>query len=131
MNEKPYRIHVIVDASSGERIRDLPIEEPRWVVESADNLPIVQALWRERKTTNHLEGITSFKVDSKATPEDWLVSELSSIELHHGEFSHNPPWSVLNVIGVRWSERISSELGQFGFTEHVDTAIGFEAKRKQ
>lgn len=75
-------------------------------------------------------GITSFKFNPHGTPEDWLVSHLSIIDLHHGELSHDPPYSILNVIGVEWSYRIQEELGQFGFDRHETTAEGFVATRE-
>ena len=70
MSKKPYRVHIVVDPHYGDRLRDLPIGEPVWVVDSAGNRPVAQANWRERKTTDHLEGITVFSVDAEATPED-------------------------------------------------------------
>jgi hypothetical protein len=129
MNNKPYRVTVVVDPGFGAQLLDLPSGEPAWVVDSAENHPPIEAIWRERKA-GHLEGITAFKFNASASREDWLVSELDAIELHRGEFSHTPPWSVLNVVGVPWSDRIMQELAGFGFTEHVDTPYGFEAKRK-
>jgi len=130
MKKKSYRVHVIVDSHHGDRIREIPIGEPAWVVDSTDNQPVMQAIWRERKEINHLEGITSFKVDANATPEDWLVSELATIDLHHGEFSHNPPYSVLKVLGVSPSDRIKKALTGIGLTEIKRISDGFEAKRK-
>jgi hypothetical protein len=90
---------------------------------------VIKKLWDQRKATSS-DGITSFKFDVAASPEDWLLARISDIDLHHGNFSHNPPWSILNVIGVCWSQRIAEELAQFGFTQHVETKVGFEAKKQ-
>lgn len=130
MNAKPYRVTVVVDLQYGKRLRDLPAGEPVWVVDSAQNHSEIEAIWRERQIS-HLDGLTSFTFDAHALPEDWLISQFSAIDLHHGKFSHTPPWSVLNVIGVGWSERIADELAQFGFTDHTDTALGFETTREK
>jgi len=130
MNDKPYRVHVVVNPHYGESIHSLPVEEPAWVVDSQDNHTVIQALWDERRITDHLVGITSFKFDDQATPEDWLVSILATIDLHHGEFSHDPPYSVLNVIGVKWSDRIQKELNEFGFNQYKPTPEGFVAIRE-
>jgi hypothetical protein len=129
MMEEPYRVTVVVDPQFGTRLRDLPAGEPCWVVDSAENHPVIASLWQNLKTGD-ADGITSFKVDSGGTPEDWLISELGAIDLHHGEYSHNPPWSVLNAVGVPWSDRIARGLAQFGFTHHADTELGFEARRR-
>lgn len=130
MNDKPYRVHVVVNPHYGESIPGLPVEEPAWVVDSQDNHPVIQALWDERKRTDHLTGITSFKFDGEASPEDWLVSILASIDLHHGKFSHDPPYSILNVIGVKCSDRIQKELNEFGFNQYKPTPEGFIATRE-
>jgi hypothetical protein len=129
MNENKHRVTVVVDPEFGTRLRDLLTEEAVWVVDSSTNAPVIHAIWHEQKTTTSTE-VTSFKFDTDASPEDWLIYELSTIELHHGEYSHDPPWSVLNVVGVPWSDRIAGELAELGFTQHVDTPLGFEARIK-
>ena len=84
----------------------------------------------ENATLNLLVGLSSFKVDRTAQPQDWLISELETIELHHGEFSHDPPWSRINVIGTKWTERIHKELERLWFKSHLDTPDGFEAAKE-
>jgi len=129
MNDKPYRIHVVVDPNYGESIRNLPIDEPVWIVESQDNKLVIQNLLDEHRATKGHVDITSFKFDADATPEDWLVSELSAIDLHYGEFSHDPPYSVLNIIGIKWSDRIQKGLNKLGFNLHKLTQEGFVAMK--
>jgi hypothetical protein len=125
MNEKPYRVYVVVDPHYGERLRHLPADEPIWIIDSEENHSVIQALWNERNQSRHLDGITSFKYDSKGTPEHWFVSELATIDLHHGEFSHNPPYSVLEVVGVAWSDKVESALKEYGFIKYERTIEGF------
>ncbi len=127
MGDVPYRVHVVVDAHYAERIRDLPIGEPAWVMDSSDNHPVIQAIWQERRSLNENTGITSFKYNADATPESWLISILAAINEHH--YYHDPPYSVLNIIGVSWSEVIQEELDRFGFFEHEATTEGFATTR--
>jgi hypothetical protein len=129
MDERPYRVDVVVDPFFGERIRSIPVDEPAWIVDSLGNHPVIQSIWQERKERDVREGITSFKFDPDAGPEDWLITQLGVIDLHHGEFSHDPPYSVLNIVGVRWSERIQRELNGFGFDRWEATAEGFISVR--
>jgi len=131
MENKPYRVHVVVDVHYGDRLRSLPKGEPSWVVASPVNQPVIREIWKEYNTTDDIEGITSFNADPKATPEDWLVSELDMIDLHHGELSNDPPYSVLRVVGVSLSERIKKALSEFGLTATGITSDGFEARRGQ
>jgi len=118
---------VIVDTAFGDRLRDMPIGEPVWIVDSEINDLAYNAVGKERKPNSHLEGLSSFKVDKDGSPEDWLISEINTIDLHHGEMSHDPPWSMINVIGVKWSQRIEEELERFGFYRHDNTTDGFTA----
>jgi hypothetical protein len=125
INKKPYRVYVVVDPHYRERLRDLPADEPIWVIDSAENHPVIQTLWNERKGSINVDGITSFKYDPKANPEEWFVTELATIDLHHGEISHNPPYSVLEIIGVLWSDKIENVLKEYGFIKYERTAQGF------
>jgi hypothetical protein len=129
MNEKPYGVHVIVDPAFGERLREIPLDEPIWIVDTPTNRLAYEAVWRERKPESYLVGFSSFKVNPNEQPEDWLISILDTIDEHHGEMSHDPPWSRINVIGVRWTQRIAEELEVFGFTSHQDSPEGFTATK--
>jgi hypothetical protein len=129
MNKKPYGVHVIVDPSFGDRLRDMPIGEPVWIAATEINVLAYNATGKERQPKSYLEGLSSFRVDKDGSPEDWLISEIQTIDLHHGEMSHDPPWSMINVIGVKWSLRIQEELERFGFNRHKDTTEGFTAWR--
>jgi hypothetical protein len=129
MRGKPYTVHVVVDPLFGERLRELPVGEPVWIADTDVNRPAYETVGRERKPESHLVGLSSFKVDQASKPDDWLISELGTIDLHHGEYSHDPPWSRINVIGTKWTERIQKELERFGFTVHLDTRDGFEAAK--
>ena len=129
MTSKPYRVHVIVDPQFGDRLRGIPSGEPVWIVATEVNRFAYESVGKERNPESYLVGLSSFKGDPTASPETWLISELETIELHHGEMSHDPPWSVINVIGTRWTERIQEELARFGFEEHEDTAEGFVARK--
>jgi len=119
MKEQSYKVHVIVDRAFGERLREIPVGEPVWIVDTEVNRLVCEALRKEWNSENHLTDITSFKVESNASPEAWLISEVEMIDLHH------PLWSIINVIGTGWTARIQDELARFGFKEHKNTDEGF------
>jgi hypothetical protein len=129
MKSEEHCVTVVVDPEFGIRLLELMSEESIWIVDSPANTPIVQTIWKEKESETTAE-LTSFKVDKNGNPEDWLISELTTIDLHHGEYSHDPAWSVLNAIGISWSDRIARELAEFGFSRHAETPLGFIAKRK-
>ena len=130
MNKRPYRVYVVVDPHYGERLRDLPADEPTWVIDSEENHSVIQALWNERSQSSHRDGITSFKYDPKDNPEDWFITELDTIDLHHGEFSHDRPYIVLEVIGATWSNKMEKALEEYGFIKYEQTKEGFITSRE-
>ncbi len=123
----PYCVHVVVDPVFGQRLVDLPAGEPVWIVASPINEPVVRQLWRQRPTESHLDGITMFQ--PHGSPEGAFLGELGSIDLHHGEYSARPPYSVLEVVGCPPSEEVRSALAELGFIITTTSPEGFSAKR--
>ena len=130
MLDTPYTVHVVFDSEYGSRIRDLPLNEPAWIIDSDINRPIVEAIWREGKQQDYLVGITIFQGASFDSQEDCLIAELETIDLHHGSQSHDPPYSVLDVIGIHWSERIQEAVAKYGFESHTLTKNGFIVEKE-
>jgi hypothetical protein len=131
MSHAPSKVHLIVDADYGERLLGLPTGEPTWVAGALTNQPIVKRIWATRTTDScsHLTGITWFEVASGKSPEDWLLDILDAIEVHHGEYSRSPPYSMLRVVGTSLSPRAKAELGRRGFTRFEDSPDGFLASK--
>jgi hypothetical protein len=123
----PYRVRVIVDPAFGERLLSLPADAPIWIIASPSNTSVVQRLWRERPEVSHLMGVTTFAPNSGATSEDELISQLETIDLHHGHYSADPPYSILEVIGCPCSERVQSALREIGFAVDTIGPDGFTA----
>lgn len=122
-------VHIVIDPSYGFRLLDFPENDPVWVVDSRENHLIIRELWQKRRGYDDKGIITSFKYDPKGNPEKWLLDELDAIDLHHGQFSQNPEYSVLKVYGLKWSEDISREFQRIGFGFDRESDNGFIAKR--
>jgi hypothetical protein len=56
-------------------------------------------------------------------------SELGTIDLHHGEYSHDPPFSVLHVYGADPTPKLIEALAGFGFVNIIPADEGFTARR--
>lgn len=127
---KPYRVLVVVDREYGQRLTALTQEGPVWVVDTPANSAVAQQIWDAEPKRSHLQGITISKFPKMAHPqEDILVNEFDTIDLHHGPFSANPPYTELDVIGTAITPRVRTELGQFGFDDFQETPHGFRAVR--
>jgi hypothetical protein len=126
---EPYRIFVVLDRDYGQRLCRLAQTGPVWVVDTPANRTAAEQSWVAHSSRSHLEGVTTFKFGENSSPEDILINELDTIDLHHGAYSANPPYTVLEVIGAAVTAKLKGELSRFGFHQFRDTAEGFCAIR--
>jgi hypothetical protein len=127
MNSAQYRVIVVVDRGFGEKLETIPAGVPVWIVDSSVNRAAAEKMWAAAPQVSHLEGITIFTSPEGASPERSLIGQIDTIDLHHGIYSADPPYSVLDVIGVAITEGIKSALEQNGFTEIHPLEAGFRA----
>jgi hypothetical protein len=124
-----YRVFVVLYREYGERLFELARAGPVWIVDTPSNRATAQKVWAVHPSRSHLDGVTTFKTGDDSSPEDTLINELDTIDLHHGTYSADPPYTVLEVIGAVLSERLKTELSQFGFDDFQATTEGFRAAR--
>jgi hypothetical protein len=125
----PHRVRAIVDPAFGERLAELPADAAAWIIDTPQNTPVAHRLWKERPATTHLTGITTFRPGSSLSAEEELLSQLDTIDLHHGHYSADPPYSILEVIGCSASDRVRAALEELGFSVDFTTFDGFTAVR--
>ncbi len=123
-----YVVAIVVDPAFGERLHALIGRMPVWVADTPPNRAAAEAHWRTRADTSDTEGLTTFLVDPDQAPEDWCAGALDAVILHHGEHSHDPPVTVLEVVGARPVQRLVAVLVQYGFAEVRQTREGFQAR---
>jgi hypothetical protein len=59
--------------------------------------------------------------------EEELLAQLRPIELHHCEYSADPAYSILEVVGCAASAKVRDALASFGFTIEESSPNGFRA----
>jgi hypothetical protein len=129
MSHNPYRVIVVVDRAFGEQLESIPRGVAVWIVDSPANRPVVEKLRREYPEPNYLKGIGLFTSPESFSAELSFLDELYMVDLHHGEYSADPPYSVLEVIGVGLTEPIQTALEQIEFYVIHDTNTGLRAVR--
>jgi hypothetical protein len=127
MTSSDYTVGIVVDATFGERLHALVARMPTWIADTPPNRMAAEAHWRTRPGEGHANGITTFKVDIARPPEEWCAAILGAVIEHHGAYSHNPPVSVLEVIGAQPLAPLVSVLADYGFTLVSPTPEGFRA----
>jgi hypothetical protein len=128
---EPYKVFLIVDPAFGEALAKLPPHVPVWIIESDLNTPVVERLRQERVEESHLQGITTFKEKPSLDPVEQAISMLEQVDLHHGEFSADPPYSILEVVGCTANDDMTQELQDYGFAVSEITKGGFTATRRE
>jgi hypothetical protein len=126
-----YKVYVVVDRNFGAQLETFERGVPVWIVDSPDNKPVVQRLWRERPAKSHLDGITIFADSSGMPAEEILLSQLGTIDLHHGIHSADSPHSELEIFGAKLTPKLKTELMTFGFDDFRESEAGFIAKRPE
>ena len=122
------KLYVILDPNFGERLR-LIDPNPIWIVMSPANEPVVRSIWTTNPEPDHTKGITGFTYNEKTSPEDSLLGELDTIDLHHGPYSADLPYTVLEVIGARLNDAIRNALSELGFVSFEEKEGGFTSSR--
>ena len=126
-----YKVILIVDPDFGESLAALPPHVPVWIIESELNRPVVERLrHHERAEESHLQGITTFKQEQDLSAEEQAISMLEQVDLHHGEFSADPPYSILEIIGCTATDDLKQELQGYGLVISEFTVQGLIAIRK-
>jgi hypothetical protein len=129
VNKEPYSVSIVLDRSYGSLMRALIDAGPVWVVDSPGNREFTQQLWAESPTHGHLDGVTLFKASEDRPPEQMLIDWMDTIDLHHGVYSADPPYTVIRVVGSKLTAEGRQVLGTFGFDSFTVTDDGFHAVR--
>ena len=128
---EPYKVFLIVDTTYGESLATLPPHVPVWIIESDLNTPVAERLRQERAEESHLQSITTFQEKPKLSSEEQAISMLEQVDLHHGECSTDPPYSILEVIGCIATDKMRQELQEYGLGISEITEEGFTATRTE
>jgi hypothetical protein len=120
-------VAIVVDPNYAERVSELASECHTWLVRSASNDPVAASLWHDEPRHSLENGVTTF--DPAETPEASFLSILGAVDEHHGEYSHDPPLSIIEVVGLEPTAAVRDELDSYGFRHVEPSENGFVARR--
>jgi hypothetical protein len=123
-----YRLFVVLDRDYGPRLTELAQSGPVWIVDTPANRNAARRIWNAA-VPGTFESVTTFTFGEGSSFEDVLINELPTIAEHHGLYSGNPPYTMMEVIGTEISEKIKDALARFGFDQFEPTPLGFRAIR--
>jgi hypothetical protein len=129
MSDTPYSVCVVLDREYGTRLLGLLETGPIWAIDSQSNREVVRRFWEKFPSRDEMDGLTVFKAACDRTSEEILLDEFATIDLHHGPYSADPPYTVIRVIGTSPTERIKRVLSGYGFDSFDVVEEGFRATR--
>lgn len=133
MSQIQTKVGLVVDRNFGQRVAALARSFHVWIIESPGNTPFIKAFWNGEPQSPDgdplASGITSFTADDKESPEDACARIAGDVDEHHGEFAQDPPWSELEVFGVKLSDKLMEAFNAIGATSFEPTPDGFICRR--
>ena len=119
----------MVDRAFGDGLEELAPRCHVWAVRSPVNEGAAERIRAAAGGSFSLEsGVTLF-APGGGGPEDDCVAILATVEEHHGEHSHDPPLSAVEVHGAEPTAAVRAELDALGFTRVEPAGDGFVASR--
>jgi hypothetical protein len=126
-----YTVALIVDPAFGARLSEIAGRMPVWIVDTPVNRLAAEQHWAQHPAQSYTEGVTTFTGNPAGTPEEWCVGELHTIDVHHGELSHVPPYKAIEVHGVVFNARLAAAFAEYAMREITATSDGFRAERSR
>jgi hypothetical protein len=124
-----YSVAIVVDRHFGDHLLELAERVHVWVCASQDNRRLAEKYWQAAPGASLERGITTFNVTDSQPPEEMFIDILGAVDLHHGEYSHTPPWDTLEVYGTSATSAVRRALAEFGVSEFVGISEGFRCTR--
>ena len=101
-----YKVCVVVDRNFGERLAQVAVGVPVWIVDTSSDKDAIRRIWNANPTQDHLSGVTSFSDMESASAEELFLMEIETIDLHHGAYSADPPYPLIEAFGAPLTGRI-------------------------
>lgn len=115
MKNTIYSVAIVVDKNFGEILSQLAGRLPVWICGSPGNLPFIDKMWMEAKEFPFRNiNVTKFQNSDHQSPEEMLINQLDVVDLHHGQLSQCPSWSILEIYGALPNIHVEKELNRFG-----------------
>jgi hypothetical protein len=120
----PHKVAIVIEPDFGDRLVPLSRRLHVWVCDTPAKRAAAHTIWGDDPIYDLESGVTIFEFAPDASRPEVIAAVLDDVDLHHGEFSHDPPWSVIEVIGCSPTESLSAAFAAFGAQL---SAVGLDA----
>jgi len=124
-----YLVGLVVDPAFGDRLPALAEQMPVWVADTAINRAAAEDVRARHLAAGRpsQDSVSLFRIDPADSPASWAIDVLDAIHLHHGEYSHDPPYTGIVVVGVRAEPELVAALADYGLSQIDPRPGGFVA----
>ena len=129
MSERINKVAVVLDPNYGDKLTSLAQLCHVWVMDTPANSSVASEYWAQNPTYEAERGITTFTVFENESRLESCLRILETVDDHHGPYSSDPPYSVLEVIGVGLTDETKAAIEDLGFETFETTVEGFRAAR--
>ena len=112
-----YAVAIVVHPDYGDSLENLADRVHVWIAATPSNRARAEAYWRSHPKGSIERGITTFVVQPTETPEEMVERILGDVDLHHGEYSHVPPWDALEIYGASPTPAVREALAEYGIKD--------------
>lgn len=128
MTERINRVLLVLDRDYDGELSSVPANTHVWLIDSPANRNTASA-YRALHGASVETGATTFKAADDDPASETCLKVLDDIDLHHCQYSSDPPYSVLEVIGSRLTRSVELAIKALGFSKFERTVDGFRATR--
>lgn len=129
MDSAPHKVAIVVDREFSNQLSGLASTMHVWVCDTPSNRAAAGAIWDDDPNYDLESGVTTFDFSTEASATENVNAVLGEVDLHHGEYSHDPPWSVIQVFGCMPNENLTAAFALFGAKIFLTGPDTFEARR--
>ncbi len=129
MSEQMNKVTLVLDPNYGDKLASLAAVGHVWIIDTLVNRAAASEYWARNPKHQVETGITTFKSSENESGLESCLNILETIDLHHGKYSSNPPYSVLEIVGLLLTDDVKSAIEVLGFRAFETTVEGFRATR--
>lgn len=130
MATPPKVVGLVLNLNYGEKIPVLANQFHVWVPDTPANQAVAERIWKEKNSFSETGGVTTFKVSPGCSAAETCIGILDTIEEHHNAYSQNPPYRILEIIGLELTE-LKNSFRKRGFNRFENTRHGFRASKSE
>jgi len=124
-----YVVVIVLDPAFGDRILEVGRNNDVWMTPSEVNRDAANRLRKLVENESNAPFVSMWSTPRTGATEDEWLGILQDIEMHHGEYAHDPLVTRLRIIGATPEPHSVAALREYGFTEIKSEAGGFTVSR--